>query len=151
MKIRKCYLLFLTVLALLAACATPKALEYRGVENIYIQGLSLEQSQIGLDIRFYNPNPYQLELKSGNIDIYINDHYLGNSSVQTLTVVPRENNFLLPLRLNASLKGILQGALSLLTKQEVNVKLAGNIKAGRNGLFVNIPVNAVTRQVIQIK
>lgn len=133
------------------SCATPKALEYKGVENFYIQSLGLEQSKIGLDVRYFNPNPYSLDVKGGSIDVYINDRFIGNSSVQLLTAVPSQNSFLLPLNLNASLKGILQGALSLLTSQEVTVKLSGSVKVGKGGMFLSIPVNVVTKQVIRIR
>lgn len=151
-KTKKFYLLLAPLAFLLFyACATPKALEYKGVENFYIQSLGLEQSKIGLDVRFYNPNPYSLDLKGGSIDIYINDHFLGNSSVQLLTAVPQQNSFLLPLNLDANLKGILQGALSLLSSQEVNLKLSGSVKVGKGGVYVSVPVNAVTKQKIRIR
>lgn len=146
-----CWLFALVPFLFLFSCATPKALEYKGVENFYIQSLGVEQSKIGLDIRFYNPNPYSLDLQGGSIDVYINDHFLGNSSVQLLTAVPQQNSFLLPLNLNANLKGILQGALSLFTNQEINLKLSGSVKVGKGGLFLNVPVDVVTRQVIRIR
>ena len=146
-------LLSLLVIAplLMLSCAAPKSLEYRGVENFRIQSFSLDKSTVVLDVQFYNPNTYSLDMKGGDVDIYINDQYLGKSAVNTTTLVPKQNTFLLPLSVTASLQGILQGAWSLLVNQEVNLKLAGSVKVGKGGVYINVPVNYVTKQKIQVR
>ena len=54
--------------------------------------------------------------------------------------VPASSTFLLPVKLIADLKSVLPNAVALMSNDEVNIRLKGNVKAGR-GVMINIPIN----------
>lgn len=139
------------ILVMASSCITPKPLEYRGVDGFRIETLTLGESKVALGVRLFNPNSYGLQLKGGNIGIYLNNNFVGSSSVEQRTVVPGGNEFILPLGITANLRELLGNALQLLMNPKVNVRLKGNIKAGKGGVFVNVPIDWVTEQSIQIR
>lgn len=138
-------------LLLLASCSAPKPLEYRGVEGFRISSVSLNESKLELQVRFFNPNAYSLQLKGGDIDVFLNDKYVGKSSVEQRTLIPGKNDFLLPIMVTADMKILLGNALQVLVSQKVIVHLKGSVKAGKGGVFVRVPVDWVTEQRFPVR
>ncbi len=133
-------LLFLVLICGTIACTTPKQLEYQDVKNFRIRNLTLQNPEIGMDLQFYNPNPYSLTLKDADISIYINDKFIGKAALTQTFEVPQLNTFLMPVALTADLNSIFKNALALVFNQTVDVHLVGSVKAGK-GIFLNIPID----------
>ena len=59
--------------------------------------------------------------------------------------------FLLPLAITADLQSLVSNAFSLLTNnnKEVLVRLQGNVRAGRGGVFIGVPVRYEGKQRIR--
>lgn len=138
------------LLFLLASCSTPQTLVYRDIEHVRIENVGLDRSTVALDIRYYNPNAYSLDLQGGDIDVYLNDHYIGKGVVNAQTVIPSQKDFILPLSLAASLKSIFQGAYSIITSQTVAIRLQGAVRVGKAGIFLSVPVNLSANQKISV-
>lgn len=107
------------------------------------------QPKIGMDVEFYNPNKSGMTLKDADIDLYINDKFVGKAFLEDKYDVPGLDTFLLPVSLKADLKNVLPNALSLALDKEVKVGLKGFVKAGR-GVFISIPINYEGMQKLNI-
>ena len=140
-------ILIIFCLALLS-CANPKSLVYQDVKNFSILTLSL-QPDIGMDIQFYNPNPFGVTLKDADINLYINDKFIGKGALQKTFHVPAADTFLMPVKLKADLSGLFNRAYSLLANREVTVRLDGSVKSGK-GVFVTIPIHYEGRQKLEV-
>jgi LEA14-like dessication related protein len=138
------------VTIMLAGCAQPKDLQYQGVQNIRINSVSFANTQLGADVKFYNPNGYPMELKDAVAEVFIDNKLIGNVSLQNSFTVPRRDTFLLPVTLNANLGGALGNLVQALGNKEVLVKFVGTVKAGRNGIFVNIPISYEGKQKLNL-
>ena len=138
MKRIACFLSFVILLA--SSCRAPKELVYQNVENFRLKQNGL-QSQVSMDIKMYNPNSYCMNLKNADVDVFINGKSLGKMQVDERCAVPRLDTFLMPVILNVDLKNVLPNALQLLMNGDVNVKIAGTIKAGKHGVYKKVPVN----------
>lgn len=123
----------------LASCASPQDLVYQDVKNFRVGKISLNP-EVGMDVQFYNPNKYGMTLKDAAIDLYINDKLVGHAVLDKKFNVPASSTFLLPVTLIADLKSVLPNAVSLMSNDEVNIRLKGSVKAGR-GVLINIPIN----------
>ena len=137
------------LIVLLMGCAQPQQLQYKSVQNFRVRNLSLSRPEIGMDIQFYNPNNFALSLKDANIDIFINDQYIGKAALTQQFEVPQMSNFNMPVAMTADLKNVFSNALLVLFNQAVDVKIQGNVKAGK-GLFVNVPINYQGRHKLNI-
>ena len=131
------------------SCSTPpQSLTYKDVKNFRLFSLSLTPD-IGADIQFYNPNNFALTLKDANINVFINEREIGKTTITNSFSVPATDTFLLPVRLKANLGNIFANAYSILSNKEVDIRLAGNVKAGR-GIYLNIPINYRGRQRLNV-
>jgi LEA14-like dessication related protein len=151
MKNRITLLLSFFLLFTICSCSKPKELVYQDIRNFRVHQLGFKESVIGLDMIYYNPNKYTLECKGGDVDVFMNDNYLGKANIESRTVIPRLDTFSVPVSLTMDMKSMLQNSLQLISKPDVAIKLKGYVKVGKDGVYFNVPVNYITQQRIEIK
>ena len=150
MKNFKLVVLLLFSVGLLAGCSKPLAPEYVGYNNFRIEKAGLSKNILATDIKLYNPNKYDLHLKSAAMDIYFNDRFLGHSTVDAAVTLPAKDTTSFPLRLEASAKTLLSNTAELLLNPNVKIRITGSAKAGRGGFFINVPINYEGIQKIEL-
>ena len=128
------------------SCATPKAVEYQTYHNFTIQKLGFNNSSISLDLQYYNPNNFGLQLRSSDLDIFIDGNLLGHSSLDTLLLIPKRDTFSIPVKFDVNMQNIFKNAWNTLTGKEIMVRLTGKVKVGKANVFMNIPVNYESKQ-----
>jgi LEA14-like dessication related protein len=130
----------LALIAMSAACTKPKDLEFIDIGNIHLIKMGLTQSEVGLDVRLYNPNNQRVQLKDAATKVYVNSTYIGDTRMDSTVMVPRRDTFSVPLVLSLNtLSGISKIAQSL-SDSMVNVKVEGSVKMGKAGVFKSFPV-----------
>ncbi len=135
---------------LLAFCSPPKALEYREFKNLSIEKLGFASSAVKMDLVYFNPNNYGLQLKRTDLDVYINNVYVGRTSQEYQVTIPRKEVFSIPIQIDVDMKNLLKNGLTLLFNKEVMVKLTGSVKVGKANVFISFPVNYEEKQVFTL-
>lgn len=131
----------IVLLYTLSSCSKPQPPQYAGFDNFRIEKASVSNTILATDVKLYNPNGYTLQLKSADLEVYFNDKYLGRSTLDSLINLPSKDTTTFPLRMQASAKDILSGGAKLLMNPDVKIRITGNAKAGRSGVFINVPIN----------
>lgn len=150
MKTKIFFVLALFTAFLLVGCAKPLAPKYLGYQNFRLAKASFGDNILATDIRLYNPNNYPLQLKSATMDVYFNNAYLGHSSLDTLIILPGKDTSVVPLQLQAKAKDVLSNALKVFLNPDVKIRITGSAKAGRGGIFLNIPIDYEGMQRIEL-
>jgi LEA14-like dessication related protein len=145
----------LTVLSIILSmtilsCSSPKALEYQNFHNFSVQSLGFNKSTVSLDIQYYNPNNFGMQLRNSDLDIFINGNLLGHSSFDTLIRIPRRDTFTLPVKFDVNMQNLYKNAWNTLTGKEVTVKLNGKLKVGKANVFMSFPVNYETKETFSL-
>jgi LEA14-like dessication related protein len=135
---------------LIFSCSSPKELEYQTFHNFSVQKLGFNNSTVSLDIVYYNPNNFGMQLRNSDMDIYIDGSMLGHSSFDTLIRIPRRDTFTLPVKFDVNMENIYKNAWSALTGKEVTVKLTGKIRIGKANVFMSFPVNYETKETFSL-
>jgi LEA14-like dessication related protein len=145
-------LLLFAIISVLAniSCKKPTAFDYRDVKNIRLSGLGLNASEVSMDLVFYNPNNFGVNLKNVNCDITIDSNYVGQFNLDTLMHIPKTSEFTVPASMAVNMKGILKSSLSLLLNNEVIIGAKGTSKVGKGGFYVTIPFNYEGKQKINL-
>jgi LEA14-like dessication related protein len=110
----------------------------------------MDESLLHTQLSFYNPNPYNMELKRGDVNVYLDDklanHYVMDSTIN----IPRKDTFYVPLNLKISPKLLINSALSMLmNNNKIKVRLEGSIRIKRGGVSFNVPINYEVMQEIR--
>src|SRR5436190_14462702 len=132
---------FLLLTLLLVSCSTPKELEYRDFRNFSIQKIGFSTSSAKMDMIYYNPNGFGLQLKRTELDIFVNGVLLGHSSQEYQITIPKKEQFIIPITMDIDMKNLIKNSFTTLFNKEVNVKVTGSIKVGKANVFVSFPVN----------
>jgi len=125
----------------MVACSSPKDLEYQDYKNFHLENMGFTTSRVTLDLQYYNPNNFGLQLRRTDLDIFINNNFLGHSASDTLINIPRRDTFLLPIKFDMDMKNVVKNAWSTMVGSEVLVKVTGRIKVGKANVFMSMPVN----------
>jgi len=126
---------------IILGCSSPKELEYQDYKNFHFEKLGFNASLVTLDLQYYNPNNFGLQLRRTDLDIFINNNFLGHSSSDTLINIPRRDTFLLPIKFDMDMKNVFKNAWNTMIGNEVTVKVTGKVKVGKGNVFMSMPVN----------
>ncbi|HCL83105.1 MAG TPA: hypothetical protein DIC22_03975 [Chitinophagaceae bacterium] len=135
-------LLAVLSLCLMFSCSQPEAPEYLGIQDFSVQSFSMDESLLHTQLSFYNPNPYSMELKKGDVNVYLDDklanHYVMDSTIN----IPRKDTFYVPLNLRISPQLLIGSALRMLMNDnKIKVRLEGSVRVKRSGVSFNVPIH----------
>ena len=133
--------LYILILSVFLSCSAPKMLEYKEYQNFKIASAGFTNTKVGLDLIYYNPNNFGLQLRRVDLDIFIDNNLLGHTVLDTLIQIPRKNNFTLPVSVDIDMKNAFKNSLTTLLGKEVTVKATGRLKVGKANIFMSVPVN----------
>jgi LEA14-like dessication related protein len=125
--------------------------EFIDVRNFGFGQLSLKQSVVSADMYYFNPNGFQMQLKRIDLDVYVENRYAGKTSLDTLIFVPARDTFFVPVDMLVEMKNLFPNMLSLLTKDEIGLRVEGKVRVGKGGLFINVPVKYSGQQVLRVQ
>ncbi len=133
-----------------ASCATPKDFEYRDIRNIRMGKLGLGPTDLTLDLVYFNPNRFGVDLRKVDCDVYVDNIYIGKCQLDTLMHIPKKAEFLLPARIQLDVQSILKNGMGMLFGKEVLINVKGSSRVGRSGFFKTVPFNYETRQTLKL-
>ena len=135
---------------LLSSCGSVKDLEFRSFNNVKIEKVGFASSTLSVDLVYYNPNNFGLELSRTDLDIYLNDNFLGHSTQVMQVKLPRRDQFTLPIKVDLDMKNLLKNSLTSIFNSEVTIKAVGKIKVGKAGVYKILPFEYVTKQNLSL-
>ena len=108
----KRFVFALLIVSVLVSCGKMKDPVFKGIENVKMNGLGVQESFVTLDIRYLNPNGFKGRLKSAEGDAWMDSIYLGHFTVDTLVQIPPNSEFLVPVKLMVDMKLMLKHSLT---------------------------------------
>jgi LEA14-like dessication related protein len=137
------------IFALATSCRKPKDLVYKDFKNLNVDKLSFSNATLKVDIIYYNPNNFGLQLARTDLDVYMDSTYVGKSSQEFQIKIPSKADFTIPLIVNLDVKNLLKNgftALQSLMNKDVMVRFKGNIKVGKLGVYKSFAVDYSMKQ-----
>lgn len=123
------------------ACTKPEAPEYQGFQQIVVNKVDAQQTVLTANVKFYNPNPFNMELKKADINVFLNDkpanHYILDSTIQ----IPAKDSFWIPVTLQLDMKNLMSNALQSLLNDQLKIRMEGFVRVKRGGFGFRVPVH----------
>ncbi len=141
-------LLFILV-AYCFSCSKPKAPDYKDIKNFKVNNLGFNKSDVSLDLVYYNPNNYGIDLRKVDCDVYVDNNFLGKFILDTLMHIPRNVEFTVPARMEVDMRNFFKNTLNVLFSREVLIGAKGSTRIGKGGIFVTIPFNYEGRHKVE--
>jgi LEA14-like dessication related protein len=131
---------FLLVAGLMG-CGNVKEPEFRSVGHFKVKTLGLQQTTIGFNVTYFNPNNFGVTVKETEADVYMDSVFLGKFIQDSNVLVQKNAEFTIPLSGNISLQTALQMNLQDLGTREIMVRADGSTKVGKAGIYLNKPIH----------
>jgi len=134
------FLFFIPLLFLLAtSCKKPDSFEYREVRNFKIDSLGFDKSTVSMDLVYFNPNNFGVELKNVDCDVFVQHNFLGKYTLDTSMHIAKRSEFIVPSRMQVDMKNLFKNAIGSLLSTELFVEVKGTTRVGKAGIYITIP------------
>jgi LEA14-like dessication related protein len=130
----------------LSSCHKPKDLVFKEFKNLKVDKLSFAGAALNVDLVYYNPNNFGLQLSRTDLDIFVDSTFLGHSTQNIQVAVPRRDNFTIPLKVDLDVKNLLKNGVTSLFNKDVKVRVLGSVKLGKAGIYKTFPVDYTSVQ-----
>ena len=141
---------FLLVIFFMTSCLAPKDLVYKDFKNLSVDKLGFGSSLLKIDLIYYNPNNFGLQLKRTDLDIFVDGNLLGHTAQEYQISIPKRGDFTLPIQIDLDMKNMLKNALSSIFSKEVMLKVTGTVKLGKANVYKTFPVNYEGKQTFSL-
>jgi LEA14-like dessication related protein len=141
---------WIALVVVIMSCRSPKALEYITYRNFSIANLGYDNSTVKLDLEYYNPNNFGMQLRNTDLDIFINGTLFGHSSTDTLIPIGKKDTFNIPIKFVVNMQSVYKNALNTLLGKEVLLKVTGKVKVGKANVFMYFPVNYESKETFSL-
>ena len=141
----------LTASVVLVSChsGNVKQPEFRDVSNIRMVDLGLLQSTAGVDLIYYNPNNFGVQLSDARGDVYVDNAYLGRFSLEDKVDVGRKSEFTVPALIKVDMIGAIKNQREILQKKEVLIRIEGVARVKKSGFSRELPIHYESMQNIE--
>lgn len=137
---------FVCLLILAAGCHKPEAPEYYGFTDLQLGKSTGQLATLSTTLKFYNPNPFNIELKKAELDVALNGKPAGHSELDSTILIPKKDTFYVPVTLQVNLQSILSNALQILLEKQVNITLDGRVHLQRGMIPFSRPFHYEGKQ-----
>lgn len=130
----------------MTSCREPQSLEFKDFKNLKLENVGFSSATLKVDLVYYNPNNFGLELNRTDFDLFVDSTYLGHSRQDMQIAIPRRGDFTLPLVVDLDMKNLLKNGITSLFNKDIKVRLLGKVKVGKAGVYKSFPVDYTSIQ-----
>lgn len=143
--------LTLSLVLLLASCGTSnvKQPEYRDIRDVRLIELGILQSTAGIDLVYYNPNNFGVQLTEAKGDVYIDNAYFGKFELGQKVDVRKNSEFIVPAVVKLDMIGAIKNQKDLFKKKEALIKIEGSARVKKAGFNRDIPIRFESMENIE--
>jgi len=109
------------------------------MQHLKVDSIGLVSSRISLELVYFNPNNFGVDLRNVNCDVYINHNYLGKYLLDTTMHIAKRSEFIIPSFMQVDMKNVFRNALGTFLSSQVLVELKGSTRVGKSGIFITVP------------
>jgi LEA14-like dessication related protein len=127
-------------IVLLSSCGTAniREPEYREISEIKLIEMGILQSTAGIDLVYYNPNNFGVQLSEARGDVYVDNAYLGRFNLEEKVEVRKNSEFIVPAIVKLDMIGAIKNQQEILKKKEVLVRVEGMARVKKAGISRDI-------------
>ena len=143
-KRRKTVALFVLVLSMIVvtACQRPEEeIVLRQIRDVLVDAST--EPMLKANAVFFNPNNMRGKLKKINVEIFVNGKKSATINQHLKTVIPANDEFVVPLEVKLSMKelGFMDTLLGVIGGKKFEVRYEGVLKLNYRGIPISVPVN----------
>jgi LEA14-like dessication related protein len=135
----------------LSSCSTARVQEpeYRDIRNLSLRDVGVLTSTAGIELIYYNPNNFGLQLTDARGDVYIDNAYLGRFDLGEKVDVKKRSEFIVPALIKVDMIGAILNQRDIFKKKEALVRIEGFARVKKAGFSKDVPIKYEAMQNIE--
>jgi LEA14-like dessication related protein len=140
----------LFIILLLTACSDPQSFEFKGLQDIQLEKLTMGKNTIRANIKYYNPNDFSLVLKQIDCKVLLNNGKFTQLKLDTNFTIPPKKDFLLPAQFEFQMSDLVKNSMELLLNKPVKLNIKGNATLSKGMFTKTVPIDYETTQKLNL-
>jgi LEA14-like dessication related protein len=140
----------LFVIVLLTACSDPQSFEFKGLQDIQLEKLTMGKNTIRANVKYYNPNDFSLILKQIDCKVLLNNGKFTQLKLDTNFTIPPKKDFLLPAQFEFQMSDLVKNSMELLLNKPVKLNIKGNATLSKGIFTKTVPIDYETTQKLNL-
>ena len=138
---KKILLTLAPAIILFASCKTSNIQEpeYREIRDVRIKDVGLLKTTAGLDIVYYNPNNFGVQVNDADGDVYVDNILLGRFSLDEKVEVKKRKEFVVPASLKLNNLNAFLNHQEIWNKKEAKIRIEGKARMKKAGYSTDVP------------
>ena len=138
---KKILLTLAPAMILFASCKTSniREPEYREIRDVRIKDAGLLKTTAGLDIVYYNPNNFGVQVNDADGDVYVDNILLGRFSLDEKIDVKKHKEFVVPAVLKLNNLNAFINHKEIWNKKEAKIRIEGRARMKKAGYSTDVP------------
>ena len=137
-------LITLFSIVFLTSCFDYEDVEFKGVQNVGLEGRAGGNITLRIDMKVNNPNNYNIKIKKSSLDVFINGSKVGKTKIKNDIVLKKNRQDVYSMYLTLGekeLKGSALSSIGSLLTGSMKVRIKGDIKAKVYGVGKKFPID----------
>ena len=140
----------LFIILLFTACSEPQSFEFKGLQDIQLEKLTMGKNKIRANVKYYNPNPFSLVLKQIDCKVLLNNGNFTVLKLDTNFTIPAKKEFLIPAQLEFQMSDLVKNSMELLLNKPVKLNIKGNATLSKGIFTKTVPIEYETTQKLNL-
>ena len=141
---------FLFLMIFLSACSEPQSFEFKGLQDIQLDKLTMGKNKIRANVKYYNPNAFSLVLKQIDCKVLLNNGNFTVLKLDTNFTIPAKKEFLIPAQLEFQMSDLVKNSMELLLNKPVKLNIKGNATLSKGIFSKTVPIEYETTQKLNL-
>jgi LEA14-like dessication related protein len=134
----------------LSACSEPQSFEFKGLQDIQLDKLTMGKNKIRANVKYYNPNAFSLVLKQIDCKVLLNNGNFTVLKLDTNFTIPAKKEFLIPAQLEFQMSDLVKNSMELLLNKPVKLNIKGNATLSKGIFTKTVPIEYETTQKLNL-
>ncbi len=147
---RKYLLAVLTISLLIISCSSPKDFEFKGLQDIKIEKISMGKNKINAKIKYFNPNNFSMVLKQIDCDILMNNQPFTKVHLDTNFVIPANASFMVPAQMEFEMSSLVKNSMDLIFNKPIKLNVKGNATLSKGIFTRTVPIAFESNQKLNL-
>jgi LEA14-like dessication related protein len=141
---------FLFLMIFISACSEPQSFEFKGLQDIQLDKLTMGKNKIRANVKYYNPNAFSLVLKQIDCKVLLNNGNFTVLKLDTNFTIPAKKEFLIPAQLEFQMSDLVKNSMELLLNKPVKLNIKGNATLSKGIFTKTVPIEYETTQKLNL-
>ena len=141
---------FLFFMLSLSACSEPQSFEFKGLQDIQLDKLTMGKNKIKANVKYYNPNAFSLVLKQIDCKVLLNNGNFTVLKLDTNITIAAKKEFLIPAQLEFQMSDLVKNSMELLLNKPVKLNIKGNATLSKGIFTKTVPIEYETTQKLNL-